>query len=66
MWKKDGNTLFTGSFDQTIIAWDLEKRIKIFQLIGHKDFIQVLCLSKDENYLYSAGGDKTIIKWDLE
>ena len=61
----DGKYLFSGSWDKTIIQWDVAKQEKIDQFVGHTDLIFTVAISSDGTMLASGGSDKTIILWDI-
>jgi WD40 repeat protein len=62
----DGQTLVSGSFDQTIILWDVATRQPLGQpLTGHKGSVWSVAFSPDGETLATAGEDKTIILWDI-
>lgn len=66
----DGKTLYAvggrpGQFG-SIIAWDLEKQTKRFDLHGHADAILAAALSPDGKTLATAGYDRLMILWDLD
>ena len=56
------NTLYSGSGDKTIRAWNLDTNECITALQGHTDSVK--CLIVHKNILYS-GGDNTIRAWQL-
>jgi len=62
-------TLISGSRDQTIRFWDLEKRkvIRIFggYFDGHLDQITALALSPDNQTLISCSADNSLKIWDV-
>ena len=61
-----GKTLASGSFDNTIILWDLDILQRIGDpLIGHKGAINALAFNPDEKTLASGSADNTIILWDV-
>jgi hypothetical protein len=63
----DGKTLASGSMDETVILWDVEKRQKIGQpLEGHTDGVDSVAFSPDGKTLASGSSDKTIILWDIQ
>jgi WD40 repeat protein len=68
----DGQTLVSGSFDETIQVWNLKTRKLIRSLPGHKDGVNAVVISPDGQTFVSAGGstkpttDKTIRVWKLK
>jgi hypothetical protein len=63
----DGKTLASGSWDNTIILWDVETRQPIGQpLSGHSNVVFSVAFSPDGKTLASGSGDNTIILWDVE
>lgn len=68
----DGQTLVSGSFDETIQMWNLKTRKLIRSLPGHKDGVNAIVISPDGQTFASAGGsakpttDKSIRVYDLK
>lgn len=69
-----GNTLYSGSNDQTIIGWDWTEGRQVQILKGFIGQLRTLCLSHDRRFLFSGTSfDHTglfketnrIIQWDL-
>jgi len=60
----DDRYLYSGSYDQTIIMWDIRsgKAFKTFK--GHTSGVHALALSGD--ILYSASSDNSIRAWNLK
>lgn len=59
----DGKYLFSGSTDETIIAWstdDDRKRIRTF--VGHEG--SIVSLAVEGTFLASGGSDSTLRLWD--
>ncbi|MFN8453372.1 MAG: hypothetical protein U0401_01665, partial [Anaerolineae bacterium] len=62
----DGQTLASGSEDETIILWDVAARQPRGQpLLGHKAGVNAVSFSPDGQTLASGSKDKTIIYWDV-
>ena len=62
----DGKTLASGSWDNTIILWDIATRQPIGQpLNGHSSFVLSVAFSPDGKTLASGSYDNTIILWDI-
>jgi WD40 repeat protein len=53
---KDGNTLVSGSLDETIQVWSLPKRRLVRSLPGIKDGVNAVAITPDGLTLVSAGG----------
>ena len=64
---KDGKTLLTASYDQTIKLWDLknDKATIKATMNGHTGPIWGIALSPDGRYLASASSDKTVRLWRM-
>jgi hypothetical protein len=65
----DGHTLATGSYDRTVILWDLTEHTPPHHigqpLTGHTDGVSAVAFSPDGHTLATAGNDQTVILWDL-
>jgi hypothetical protein len=62
----DGTTLASGSFDRTIILWDVASRRQIGKpLTGHSGIVRAVAFSPDGTTVASGGFDRTIILWDV-
>lgn len=61
----DGSILFTGSYDQTIRAWDTITWSCIKVLKGHGGGVRAMAVSADGRTLYSAGADNTVRAWNI-
>jgi WD40 repeat protein len=66
----NGSLLATGSYDRTILIWDLSQlqRPKPFDeapLVGHFSFVNSLVFSPDGKTLISAGDDRNLFLWDI-
>ena len=51
----DGNTLATGSWDDTGQLWDIQTKQSIVTLEGHTDSIYSIAFSPDGNTIASGG-----------
>lgn len=57
--------LASGSKDNTIIIWDIQKHKALNVLKGHEDNVRSIAFSKDGRYLATGSDDKTIRVWDI-
>ncbi|KAF6021701.1 WDFY2 [Bugula neritina] len=59
--------LFSGSFDESIICWDIGgQKGTAYDLNGHKGRVQALCYSPNTKSLFSAANDSSLVLWDME
>ncbi|XP_077299813.1 WD repeat and FYVE domain containing 2 [Arctopsyche grandis] len=65
-WAPLPQLLFSGSFDQSVIVWDIgEQRGTAYELQGHSNKVTGLCYSGGSRKLISASADGTIGCWDM-
>jgi WD40 repeat protein/DNA-binding SARP family transcriptional activator len=63
----DGQTLASGSFDGTVILWDVTTGQQIGPpLTGHDGWVTGVAFSSDGRTLASSGQDKKVLIWDIE
>jgi len=63
----DGKTIASGSYDGTIILWDVANGQPIGNLIqASKGFIRSIAFSPDGKTIASGGDDNAVILWDVE
>ncbi|MHA1232401.1 MAG: WD40 repeat domain-containing protein [Candidatus Helarchaeota archaeon] len=62
----DGKYLISGSFDNTIIIWNIKNRSILRKLEGHKDAVISVSITPDGKQVVSGSKDKTVRIWDLE
>jgi WD40 repeat protein len=62
----DGQTLASGSEDQTIKLWNVTSGQELRTLIGHKDWVNSVAISPDGQTLASGSRDETIKIWGLK
>lgn len=60
-----GTIMAAASPEKTIQLWDPRNRQQISQLVGHRDNVRSVVLSKDGSHLLSASSDSTIKLWSL-
>jgi WD domain, G-beta repeat len=61
----DGQTLVSGSFDNTIKIWQLSTGRELHTLTGHSMSVNSVPISPDGQTLVSSSDDKTIKIWQL-
>ncbi|MDE0018976.1 MAG: hypothetical protein OXU51_22540, partial [Candidatus Poribacteria bacterium] len=62
----DGNTLASGSDDDTVRLWDAATGREILTLTGHSDSVNSVSFSPDGNTLASGSDDGTVLLWEFE
>jgi WD40 repeat protein len=60
----DGQTLATGSADQTVRLWDVATRKQRVVLGGHTDAVWCVAFSPNGKTVSSASADRTVKLWD--
>ncbi len=61
----DGQRALSGSWDQTLILWDLQTGAILQRFEGHTDRVRSVAISADGSQAISGGRDGAIILWDL-
>lgn len=65
-WDSEKQLLFSGSFDQNIIVWDIGGRQGVaYELHGHRNKVTALCFASSEKMLISGGEDGVIVGWNM-
>ncbi|XP_012284776.1 WD repeat and FYVE domain-containing protein 2 [Orussus abietinus] len=65
-WDSEKQLLFSGSFDQSIVVWDIGGRQgTAYELQGHHNKVTALCYASMERVLLSGGEDGVIVCWDM-
>ncbi|MDJ0705255.1 MAG: serine/threonine-protein kinase [Leptolyngbyaceae cyanobacterium MO_188.B28] len=62
----EGETLVSGSQDQSIKVWDSQSGILKRTISGHAGAVQFVALSPDNQRVVSASADQTIKVWELQ
>ncbi|EDV21990.1 uncharacterized protein TRIADDRAFT_29458 [Trichoplax adhaerens] len=66
-WDPDKQLLFSGSFDRTILVWDIGGRKgTVYQLHGHGDKIRALHYVREASKLISVADDGFIVTWKMD
>ncbi len=60
----DGQTLASGSYDQTIKLWNVQTGKLLQSLSLHSGPVRSVAFSSDKRYLASGGDDKAIKIWE--
>ena len=60
----DGNTLASGSWDNTIHLWNAHTGEHIRTLSGHTHYVDSVAFSPDGNMIASGGSDDTVYLWN--
>ncbi|XP_046735257.1 WD repeat and FYVE domain-containing protein 2 isoform X1 [Diprion similis] len=65
-WNSEKDLLFSGSFDQSVIVWDIGGcQGTAYELQGHHNKVTALCYANAERLLLSGGEDGVIVVWDM-
>uniref|UniRef100_U5ENG3 FYVE-type domain-containing protein n=1 Tax=Corethrella appendiculata TaxID=1370023 RepID=U5ENG3_9DIPT len=65
-WAAGPQLLFSGSYDQTVIVWDIGgKRGTTYELQGHNNKVSALSYASNTQQLISAGEDSVIVFWEM-
>ncbi|XP_072033651.1 WD repeat and FYVE domain-containing protein 2-like [Amphiura filiformis] len=66
-WEPEKKLLFSGSFDQSIIVWDIGgQKGTAFELQGHAGKVEALAYSPRSRQLFSGGDDTRIVIWNMD
>lgn len=61
----EANTIFTGSIDNQVTAWDIRKGGRVYSMRGHTDTVTYLALHPKGTHILSNSMDSTIRSWDI-
>lgn len=65
-WVAGPQLLFSGSFDQSVIVWDVGgRRGTVYELQGHNNKLSALAYANSTQQLISAGEDSVIVLWEM-
>ncbi|KAK9888618.1 hypothetical protein WA026_000847 [Henosepilachna vigintioctopunctata] len=65
-WDMERNMLFSGSFDRTVIVWDIGgQQGHAYELQGHHNKVSALYYLSSTKQLVSAGEDGVLVFWDM-
>lgn len=65
-WVPGPQLLFSGSFDQSIIVWDVGgRRGTVYELQGHNNKVSALAYANNTQQLISAGEDSVVVFWEM-
>ncbi|MGB2842621.1 MAG: TIR domain-containing protein [Halobacteriota archaeon] len=62
---KDGKYALSGSYDETLILWDVATGEPLRTFNGHSDSVNAVSMSKDGKNALSGSSDHTLILWDV-
>jgi len=61
----DGSLLASGSWDDTILLWDVSTYQEVATLMGHSSIVTSVAFSPDGSLLASGSRDDTVKLWDV-
>ncbi|KAE8744925.1 hypothetical protein FOCC_FOCC008425 [Frankliniella occidentalis] len=65
-WDSNGQFLYSGSFDQQVIAWDIGGQCgTAYEMNGHQNKITAICYAPTRQILVSGGEDSVVVFWDM-
>ena len=62
----DGKKLVSGSFDETVMLWDVASGQSLFTMKGHETWVECIDFSRNGKLLASGSTDSTVRIWDAE
>ncbi|XP_061194791.1 uncharacterized protein LOC133202951 [Saccostrea echinata] len=66
-WDAERSLLFSGSFDESVIVWDIgSKQGTAFELQGHHDKVQALAYASGSKQLLSGSDDAILGIWNMD
>ena len=65
-WVEGPQLLFSGSFDNSVIVWDVGgRRGTVYELQGHNNKVSALRYANHTQQLISAGEDSVVVFWEM-
>jgi WD40 repeat protein len=61
----DGKYIACGSWDGTVVLWDIENKKETKKFQAHHDKINAITFSNDSRYIVTASADNRITLWDI-
>ncbi|MCM6775369.1 hypothetical protein NDR87_16175 [Nocardia sp. CDC159] len=61
----DGNTIASISRDQTVVLWDVQRRVRRATL-GHPAWLRTVSFSPDGHTLATGGDDQLVVLWNVD
>ena len=62
----DGNTIVSGSNDNTIKIWSIKDETDVKTLSDHTSYVYSVCISNDGSTIVSGSDDQTIRIWGID
>jgi hypothetical protein len=60
----DGNTILSGSHDETVRMWNATTGVYLREFRGHTESVMAVCALKDGVHVVSASQDTTLRVWN--
>ena len=64
-WSADGSRLVSGSVDNTVILWDVEKGQALWRVREHKHYVQGVAFDPIKQFVASLSSDRTLKLFNL-
>lgn len=65
-WSQDSQYLVSGSVDNSVILWNVEKSIKLFSCDGSRGFVQGVTFDPQDQYFAAISSDRTLRVYDYK
>ncbi|TFF88676.1 MAG: WD40 repeat domain-containing protein, partial [Promethearchaeota archaeon] len=66
MFSSDSKYLLSGSYDQNIIKWDLEKGKLIYRFKAHNEAVRTIAIAPNSKFFVSGSSDHTAKIWNFK